>query len=80
MNSDIGSFQLPSAAIIFGWILFGSISIISIGYGKMKQEWYPAVVGVAMGVYPYFVPNGPLFWVLGTALTAALFVPRRYLP
>jgi hypothetical protein len=46
----------------------------------MKQEWYPAVVGVAIGVYPYFVPSGPLFWVLGSFLTAAHFVPRRYLP
>lgn len=65
---------------MMGWIFFGGVSIIAIGYAKLKQEWFAAVVGVAIGVYPYLFPNGWAFWTLGIVLTAALFIPRRFLP
>jgi hypothetical protein len=71
---------LPSGSTVLGWVLFSSISIIAIGYAKLKEEWYPAILGVAIGVYPYFFPSGPRFWSLGIVLTALLFLPRRFRP
>lgn len=78
-TTDVSSF-LPAASTLLGWILFGAVSIIAIGYAKYKQEWYPAVIGVIIGIYPYFIPSGPSFWTLGILLTGLLFVPRRHLP
>lgn len=70
----------PAASTLVGWIVFGGISIIAIGYGKLKEEWFPAVIGVGIGIYPYFFPGGPMFWTLGIGLTVLLFVPRRFRP
>ena len=74
------AFALPSGSTVLGWVIFSCVSIIAIGYAKLKEEWYPAIIGVALGVYPYFSPSGPVFWALGTILTALLFLPRRFLP
>ncbi|BCX49939.1 hypothetical protein HAHE_38470 [Haloferula helveola] len=74
------AFAMPATSLVLGWILFGSIATISIGYAKLKREWYAGLVGGCLAVYPYFFPAGFLFWTLGILLTAALFVPRRFLP
>ncbi len=71
---------MPATATVLGWIFFGGVSMIAIGYAKLKQEWFAAIVGVGIGIYPYFFPSGPLFWTLGIGLTVLLFVPRRFLP
>ena len=71
MGSSIG------APIILGWLLFGGISVIALGYAKLKEDWRPALLGIAIGVYPYFVPNGWLFWALGIGGTVALFLWRE---
>ncbi|MCH7225614.1 hypothetical protein [Haloferula sp. A504] len=70
----------PATATVIGWVIFGGVSMIALGYAKLKQEWFAAVVGVSIGVYPYFFPSGPVFWTLGVLLTTLLFVPRRHLP
>ena len=62
------------AATILGWVIFGGIAMIALGWAKLKDDWRPAVLGVALGGFPYFVPSGWLFWVLGVGLTSALFV------
>jgi hypothetical protein len=80
MSVAASALVLPATATVIGWVIFGGVSMIAIGYGKLKHEWFAAVVGVAIGVYPYFFPSGPAFWTLGIALTALLFVPRQHLP
>ena len=72
-------FALQAVSTVLGWLLFGSVGTIAVGYAKMKEEWLPAVLGVALMVYPYFFPSGFVFWFLGIALTLLLFVPRRFL-
>ena len=71
---------MPATATVLGWIFFGGVSMSAIGYAKLKQEWFAAIVGVGIGIYRYFFPSGPLFWTLGIGLTVLLFVPRRFLP
>ena len=69
----------PSASLIMGWLIFGSIGTIAVGYAKMKEEWIPAVIGFGLMFYPYFFPSGFAFWLTGVLLTILLFVPHRFL-
>ena len=73
------AFAFPSTSLVLGWVLFGSIGTIAVGYAKMKEEWPPAVMGVALMVYPYFVPSGVFFWIIGIALSVLFFLPKRIL-
>lgn len=71
--TDGSLFNVP---LILGWLLFGSVGMIAVGYGKLKEMWQPIVLGVALMVYPYFFPSGVVFWVIGGVLTALLFLAR----
>ena len=71
--------EFPAVSTVLGWVLFGCIGTIAVGYAKMKDEWPPAVLGVALMVYPYFFPRGVFFWSLGIGLTLLLLVPKRLL-
>jgi hypothetical protein len=73
------AFAWPSAPLVMGWFLFGSIGTVAVGYAKFKEEWFPAVIGVGLMLYPYFFPSGIGFWTIGVLLTILLFVPRRLL-
>ena len=79
MSSFLMAFVFPATSTILGWVLFGSVGTIAVGYAKMKEEWLPAALGVALMVYPYFFPSGFGFWALGIVLTGLLFVPKRFL-
>ena len=73
------AFTLPAPSLVLGWLLFSCLGMLAVGYGKMKEEWPPAALGVAMMVYPYFIPSGLAFWGIGIALTVLLFLPKRVL-
>jgi hypothetical protein len=78
MTSTV-AFAWPSTTLVMGWLLFGGIGTVAVGWAKFKEEWFPAAVGVALMVYPYFFPSGIAFWIIGCLLTILLFTPRRFL-
>jgi hypothetical protein len=61
-------------ANILGGILFGSIGFVAFVYGKKTASFRPMLVGIALMVYPYFVPETTVLYIVGAALTAALFL------
>jgi hypothetical protein len=70
-------FELPSPAIIFAAILFGMIGTAAFFYGKKQQKPRALGLGVALCVYPYFILDSVwLMWIVGAALTAALWFWR----
>lgn len=73
------AFTWPSTTLVLGWLLFGSVGMIAVGYARMKEEWPPAALGVGLMVYPYFFPSGFAFWAIGIVLTILLFTPKRVL-
>lgn len=73
------SMSLPSPAILVGWLFFSSLGMVAVGWAKMKQRWLPGAIGVALMVYPYFIPDGPLFWITGSLLTIIFFLPKRWI-
>ena len=62
---------------IMGGIIFSIIGWYAFIYGKREKSVRPMVIGIVLMVYPYFIPNTLLFFIIGIALTAALFFWRE---
>jgi len=51
-------------------VLFGSIGLGFFVYGKRQSRIVPLVCGLALMVYPYFMPNAATLVLTGVALVA----------
>ena len=67
---------MPSPANLFASLFFGLIGIVAFRYGKKSIEAKPMAIGVVLMVYPYFIPQTWLLYLIGCALCVALFVFR----
>jgi len=66
---------MDMANLLWG-LLFSSIGLGLFLYGKRQRAAVPWVCGMALMLYPYFVPNTVLLVVIGVALTAAPYFFR----
>jgi hypothetical protein len=66
--------SLPSPGALFASLLFGAIGLGALVYARKMSAFKPAILGVALMAYPYFVSDTLLLWGVGIALTIALFV------
>jgi hypothetical protein len=67
---------MPSASALFGSLMFGVIGFAAFMYGKKSALFMPMILGVALMVYPYFISETWLLYLIGTALSVALFFFR----
>jgi len=67
-------FSNPSA--LLGSLLFGAVGFVAFMYGKKMALWTPMVIGGALMVYPYFVPQTWLIYAIGCALCLGLYILR----
>ncbi len=63
-------------AKIFGYFIFGGIGFVAFVYGKKNSFFKPMLIGIVLNVYPYFISSTLLIYIVGIALTAALFMWR----
>ncbi|GAG56963.1 unnamed protein product [marine sediment metagenome] len=68
--------ELFNASTILAWVIFGSIGMIYVGYGKWKDLWQPKALGFSLMFYPYFVSGEYWLWGTGGLLTLAIFFAR----
>ena len=61
-------------ANFLGGMIFGLIGFAAFVYGKRAQEYKRLCIGIALMAFPYFVADTVLLYVIGVALTAALFL------
>lgn len=61
---------------MFAGILFGAVGFAAFLYGKKSASWKPMSIGVALLVYPYFIEETWLLYVIGIALVSLIFVWR----
>ena len=73
VNSLGGGF---SWANIAAGLIFGIIGWCMFNYGRKEKELKPTLIGLVLMVYPYFVPNTVLLYLIGIALTALLYFWR----
>ena len=69
--------DMPSPAVLFAAILFSTIGFLAFRYGKKDMLWKPMAIGAALMVYPYFVSQTWLLYVIGGALCVGLFIFRE---
>jgi hypothetical protein len=65
---------LPSAAYIFGAILFGIVGYVTFRRGRKTSSAALTWTGVALMLYPYAVSQTWMLWVLGVALCGWVYL------
>ncbi len=69
-----GSFDLAKIA---AYVVFGAIGFVAFVYGKKNKLFRPMIIGFALMVYPYFISGTFFLYLVGIALTAALYFWRE---
>ncbi|MBI1173967.1 MAG: hypothetical protein GC139_01725 [Sideroxydans sp.] len=67
---------MPSTANLFASILFSTIGFAAFVYGKKAMSWKPMAIGGTLMGYTYLISQTWLIYLLGVALSAALFIFR----
>ena len=67
---------LDSALLIWGF-LFSTIGLGFFMYGKKVKELVPLGAGVALMIYPYFMPNTIVLVIVGLVLLALPWLLNR---
>jgi len=62
---------------IIAYIIFGGIGFVAFSYGRKSTLFRPMVIGLALMIYPYFVPGTLAIYLVGIALTALLYFWRE---
>ena len=66
---------MTTSTLLWG-LLFSSIGLGYFLYGKKQRAAVPLICGLAMMVYPYFVPNTVALVAVGIALAAVPYFLR----
>ena len=69
--------MLPTPGSLFGAIVFGAIGMGAFVFGKRRGLAKPMLIGVALMVYPYFISDGWLVFLIGAALCYLLYLFRE---
>ena len=69
-------FEFSGPNFIAG-LIFGSIGFVAFIYGKRMNQWRMMFAGLGLMIYPYFIANTVLLFVVGTVGSAALFFLRE---
>ncbi len=65
---------MPDVTNIWFGIVAGAIGMAYIVYGRRQVRFVPAIAGILLCAYPYFVDSVLWLWVIGALLVAAPFV------
>jgi hypothetical protein len=66
---------LSTATLLWG-VLFGSIGLGFFVYGRRQKVVVPLLVGLALMIFPYFIPNTIALVTLGVVLIAIPYFVR----
>ena len=66
---------METASLLWG-LLFGSIGLGFLMYGRKQRAVVPLVCGLALMVFPYFVSNTILLVLIGVVLMAIPYFLR----
>jgi hypothetical protein len=68
--------RMNEAELLWG-VLFSSIGLGYFIYGRKQSKLIPLLCGVALMVFPYFMPNTVVLFVIGAIFTAVPNFIRR---
>ena len=58
-------------------MIFSGIGFVAFMYGKKNAFWRPMMIGMVLMSYPYFLSGTLVIYIVGIALTAALYFCRE---
>jgi hypothetical protein len=58
---------------IFAGLIFSGIGFVAFTYGKREGRFQTMVLGIVLMAYTYVSPSTTVTWVIGGALTLALY-------
>jgi hypothetical protein len=64
-------------ALLFLSLITSGIGFVLFVYGKKQERWPQLAGGIALMVYPYFVPTLALNLLIGVAIAAAVWIAVR---
>ena len=67
---------MDDASIMIWSVLFGGIGLGYFMYGKKQKKAVPFLVGIALFVFPYFMPSVALLFIVGCILIAIPYFVR----
>ena len=67
---------MNEAELLWG-VLFSSIGVGYFIYGRRQDKTIPLLAGMALMIYPYFMPNSIALVVIGVIFTAVPYFLRR---
>ena len=67
---------MTESSLLWG-LLFGSIGVGFALYGKQQRAVVPLLCGIALMIYPYFVPNVVALVAIGIVLMGIPYFFRR---
>ena len=62
---------------IFSSLIIGGIGFVCFRYGKGTGKMVPLLGGIVMFVYPYFITDLLLMWLIEAGLLAGMFFMRE---
>ena len=68
---------MPTPAALFGSLVFGVIGLVAFRYGKKSAFIVPTLLGLGLMIYPWFVSETWMLYVIGCALTGAVWFLRN---
>jgi hypothetical protein len=63
--------------LLFLSLVTSGIGLVLFVYGKKQERWPQLAGGIALMVYPYFVPTLTLNLVIGASIVAAVWLAVR---
>ncbi len=67
---------MSESTLLWG-LLFSSIGLGFFLYGRQQRSPVPLVCGLALMIYPYFIPNVVALVAIGVVLSAVPYFLRR---
>jgi hypothetical protein len=68
---------MPTPAALFALILSSVVGLAAFLYGKKNAAWGPALIGLALMIYPWFVEQTWLLYAVGGGLCVTLYFFRE---
>lgn len=62
-----------SAGDIVGSLVFSGVGFVAFSYGKKTRNFRLLAMGGVLMIFPYFVGNTTLMWLVGAALSGSLY-------
>jgi len=59
-----------------GSCFFSLVGYAAFRYGKQTSKPMPLIMGIVLMLFPYFVADPVLMWVVGAGLTGSLYFLR----